>query len=52
MRVALDATPLTLSSGGLPRYVSELSIALASEFPEDIYSLLSDQPFPMPERAP
>ncbi len=52
MRVALDATPLTLSSGGLPRYVSELSIALASEFPEDIYSLISDQPFPMPERAP
>ncbi len=52
MRVALDATPLTLSSGGLPRYVTELSIALAREFPEDIYSLLSDQPFPMPERAP
>lgn len=52
MRVALDATPLTLSSGGLPRYVSELSIALAREFPEDIYSLLSDQPFPMPDRAP
>jgi glycosyltransferase involved in cell wall biosynthesis len=52
VRVALDATPLTLSSGGLPRYVTELSIALAREFPEDIYSLLSDQPFPMPERAP
>lgn len=52
MRVALDATPLTLSSGGLPRYVSELSVALAREFPEDVYSLLSDQPFPMPERAP
>lgn len=52
MRVALDATPLTLSSGGLPRYVTELSIALAKEFPEDIYSMLSDQPFPMPERAP
>ena len=52
MIVALDATPLTLSSGGLPRYVSELSIALAREFPEDIYSLLSDQPFPMPPFAP
>jgi glycosyltransferase involved in cell wall biosynthesis len=52
VRVALDATPLTLSSGGLPRYVTELSIALAKEFPEDIFSLLSDQPFPMPERAP
>ncbi|MDP9053611.1 MAG: glycosyltransferase family 4 protein [Acidobacteriota bacterium] len=52
MRIALDATPLTISSGGLPRYVTELSIALAREFPEDIYYLLSDQPFPMPERAP
>jgi glycosyltransferase involved in cell wall biosynthesis len=52
VRVALDATPLTISSGGLPRYVTELSIALAREFPEDIYSLLSDQPFTMPERAP
>ena len=52
MRVALDATPLTISSGGLPRYVTELSVALAREFPEDTYYLLSDQPFPMPERAP
>lgn len=52
MRIALDATPLTLTSGGLPRYVSELATALAREFPEDTYSLLSDQPFPMPERAP
>lgn len=52
MRVALDATPLTLSSGGLPRYVTELSIALAREYPEDTYGLLSDQPFQMPERAP
>jgi len=52
VRIALDATPLPLSSGGLPRYVTELSIALAREFPEDTYYLLSDQPFPMPERAP
>lgn len=52
MRIALDATPLTLTSGGLQRYVSELATALAREFPEDTYSLLSDQPFPMPERAP
>jgi len=52
VRIALDATPLTISSGGLPRYVTELSIALAQEFPEDTYYLLSDQPFPMPERAP
>jgi glycosyltransferase involved in cell wall biosynthesis len=52
VRVALDATPLTISSGGLPRYVTELSVALAREFPEDFYYLLSDQPFPMPDRAP
>lgn len=52
MRIALDATPLTLSSGGLPRYVSELAVALAQEFPDDTCYLLSDQPFPMPERAP
>jgi glycosyltransferase involved in cell wall biosynthesis len=52
VRIALDATPLTISSGGLPRYVTELSIALAREFPEDTYYLLSDQPFPMPERSP
>ena len=52
MRIALDATPLTLSSGGLPRYVTELSTALAREFPEDTYYLLSDQPFAMPERTP
>lgn len=52
MKVALDATPLTLSSGGLPRYVAELSSALAREFPEDTYSLLSDQPFAMPQGAP
>jgi glycosyltransferase involved in cell wall biosynthesis len=52
VRVALDATPLTLSSGGLPRYVSELSVALAREFPQDTYCLLSDQPFTMPGAAP
>jgi glycosyltransferase involved in cell wall biosynthesis len=50
--IALDATPLTISSGGLPRYVTELSVALAREFPEDTYYLLSDQPFVMPERTP
>ncbi|MDW8131016.1 MAG: glycosyltransferase family 1 protein, partial [Bryobacterales bacterium] len=45
MRVALDATPLTLSSGGLRRYVEELARALAASFPEDQYWLVSDQPF-------
>jgi len=52
VRVALDATPLTLSSGGLTRYVTELSTALAREYPQDTWILLSDQPFPMPSRAP
>jgi len=52
VRIALDATPLTISSGGLPRYVTELSVALAREYPDDTYYLLSDQPFPMPERSP
>jgi len=52
VKIALDATPLTLTSGGLPRYVNELSVALAQAWPEDTYYLLSDQPFQMPERAP
>lgn len=52
MRIALDATPLTLTSGGLPRYVAELSTALAREFPRDAYILLSDQPFSLPPAAP
>jgi glycosyltransferase involved in cell wall biosynthesis len=43
--VCLDATPLTMTSGGLPRYVSELSNALAAEFPSDRFVLSSDQPF-------
>ena len=41
MRVAIDATPLTLSSGGLARYTSELALALRSQFPEDEYVLVS-----------
>lgn len=48
MRVALDATPLTLSSGGLTRYTRELSEALIAQYPEDEYLLLSDQ---LPGRA-
>ena len=48
MRVALDATPLTMSSGGLCRYTRELSLALAREFPGDEFFLVSDQEFPMP----
>ncbi len=43
MRVAIDSTPLTVSSGGIPRYTSALSKALAANFPEDEFLYLTDQ---------
>jgi len=49
MRVALDATPLVLATGGLARYTAELSAALAENFPEGEFVLLSDRAFPMPQ---
>ena len=49
MRVALDATPLAITTGGIARYTRELSQALAEAFPEDDFWLVSDQAFPMPE---
>ncbi|MCS6953883.1 MAG: glycosyltransferase family 1 protein [Bryobacterales bacterium] len=52
MKVAIDATPLTLAVGGLARYTEQLSLALAATFPGDRYVLLSDQPFPLPTGAP
>ncbi len=52
MRIALDATPLTLTSGGQRRYVEELSRALRSEFPEDRLWLASDQNFEAPQGMP
>jgi glycosyltransferase involved in cell wall biosynthesis len=52
MRVAIDATTLVLSSGGLARYTAELSRSLAEHNPGDEYTLLSDHPFPMLERPP
>ncbi len=48
MNIALDATPLTEPTGGISRYTSELSRALAEQFPEDNYWLLSDQLFRPP----
>jgi len=48
MRIALDATPLTLTTGGLARYTGELSAALAAHHPEDDFVLLSDRLFHMP----
>ena len=52
MTFALDATPLTLTSGGLARYTAELSLALAREYPGDTFVLLSDQRFALPAGAP
>jgi glycosyltransferase involved in cell wall biosynthesis len=52
MRVAIEAASLSLSSGGLARYTSELSLALARCFPDDEFFLTSDQPFRMPPDAP
>ena len=43
MRVAIDATPLTVPTGGIRRYVVELVRALALQFPADDYLLVSDQ---------
>ena len=42
MRVALDATPLTVPFGGTRRYVIELVRALAQQFPGDEYHLVTD----------
>ena len=52
MRALLEAAPLALSSGGLARYTSELSLSLARCFPEDEFFLATDQPFEMPAGAP
>jgi glycosyltransferase involved in cell wall biosynthesis len=52
MRVAIEAASLALSSGGLARYTSELSLALARSFADDEFWLVSDQPFRLPEGAP
>jgi glycosyltransferase involved in cell wall biosynthesis len=52
MRVAIEAASLALSSGGLQRYTSELSLALARHFQGDEFYLTSDQAFTMPADAP
>jgi glycosyltransferase involved in cell wall biosynthesis len=45
VKIALDATPLTVASGGVRRYTEELTAALSEAFPEDQFWLLSDQKF-------
>jgi glycosyltransferase involved in cell wall biosynthesis len=52
MIAALDATPLTIPTGGIRRYTAELARSLARNFPEDEYWLLSDQGFDLPDDAP
>jgi glycosyltransferase involved in cell wall biosynthesis len=48
MKIALDATPLTVASGGVRRYTEELTRALCDAFPGDRFWLLSDQKTPLP----
>src|SRR5579884_1652805 len=48
MRIGLDATPLTVATGGIRRYTVELTRALADAFPEDDIWLFSDQQFDNP----
>ncbi|MGH9667799.1 MAG: glycosyltransferase family 4 protein [Bryobacteraceae bacterium] len=50
MRVALDATPLTVPTGGVARYTAEIARSLADAFREDEFWLISDQPFERPAR--
>lgn len=52
MIVAFDSTPLSALTGGICRYTSELSRALAESFPQDRIILLSDQPVVHPPAPP
>lgn len=52
MIVALDGTPLSGPVGGIHRYTQELSRALAVEFAQDEYWLLSDQQVTAPVDCP
>jgi glycosyltransferase involved in cell wall biosynthesis len=52
MKIALDASPLAISSGGVRRYTEELSRALGENFPGDEFWLVSDHRFQPPAPAP
>ncbi|MGP0073106.1 MAG: glycosyltransferase family 4 protein [Bryobacteraceae bacterium] len=52
MKIALDATPLTVPSGGVRRYTEELTRALCDTFPSDRFWLLSDQKTALPLDRP
>jgi len=51
LRIALDATPLSVPVGGVRRYTVELARALARRYPNDSYYLVSDQRFELPAEA-
>jgi glycosyltransferase involved in cell wall biosynthesis len=44
MRAGIDATPLTISSGGIRRYTEELARALTQTFPADEFVLIAERP--------
>jgi glycosyltransferase involved in cell wall biosynthesis len=48
MKIALDATPLTVPSGGVRRYTEELARALCDNCPDDQFWLLCDRKIPLP----
>src|ERR1035441_2790572 len=52
MRVAIEAASLSLSSGGLARYTSELSLALGGCYPQDEFFLVSAPPLRLASPPP
>lgn len=52
MKIALDATPLSVPSGGVRRYTEELTRALCDTYPDDQFWLLSDQKTSAPVARP
>jgi glycosyltransferase involved in cell wall biosynthesis len=48
MRIVLDGTPLSVSTGGIRRYTEQLAEALAVQNPEDQIYLVSDQSLARP----
>lgn len=50
--VALDATPLTVPTGGVRRYTEELARALAASYTQDQICLISDQKFALEGLGP
>ncbi len=46
IKVALDATPLSVQKSGIGEYTYQLALHLARRYPEDEFLLLSNFPFP------